>query len=96
MVEAAANHWPEGFKVFYPSSTAVIERPSNMTEYAMSKMAGELLCQDVNVNMKNVQVIMARLPRLPTDQTASFRPVEVADPIETMLPIIRHLHGVPT
>ena len=33
-------------------------------------------------------VTVSRLPRLPTDQTASVTPVDVADPIETMLPIV--------
>ncbi len=93
MVQAAARQTPERIRIFYPSSVAVVDRPANMTEYAMSKMAGEILCQDINANFSNVHVIVARLPRLPTDQTFSFQPVETADPVATMLPIIRHVQG---
>jgi MaoC like domain len=93
MVEAVARRTPEQTRIFYPSSVAVHDRPANMTEYAMSKMAGEILCQDINANFSNVHVVIGRLPRLPTDQTFSFQPVETADPVATMLPLIRHVQG---
>ena len=74
--------------LFYPSSVAVTERPKGMTEYAMAKSAGEALCADMNVSLAPMHVTVGRLPRLPTDQTASATAVETANPIETMLPFI--------
>jgi hypothetical protein len=81
--------------LFYPSSVSVIERPKGMTEYAMAKSAGEALCVDMNVSLAPMHVTVGRLPRLPTDQTASATAVETADPIETMLPFIREVQSWP-
>ena len=33
--------------MFYPSTVFVQDRPQEMTEYAMSKAAGEILCADI-------------------------------------------------
>lgn len=79
--------------IFYPSSVAVTERPRGMTEYAMAKAAGEVLCADMNVSLAPMRVIVRRLPRLPTDQTASITAVEAASPLETLLPIIRDVQS---
>ncbi|QPF90272.1 SDR family NAD(P)-dependent oxidoreductase [Bradyrhizobium commune] len=75
--------------VFYPSSSALDQRPDNMTEYAMSKAAGEILCQDLDRRMKNLRILTARLPRILTDQTASISDVESADALETLIPLVR-------
>jgi hypothetical protein len=40
-----------------------------------------------------VRVIVRRLPRLLTDQTATALPVDTADPLDTMLPIIREVQS---
>lgn len=84
---------PAGIAVFYPSSTAVEERPREMTEYAMAKAAGEILCADLNRFCPGIGIQVRRLPRLPTDQTSSLVPVKAADPIETILPIVRELQS---
>ena len=81
--------------LFYPSSIFVSEHPKGMTEYAMAKAAGEVLCADINACLAPARVTVSRLPRLPTDQTASITPAEVADPVETMLPIIREVQSWP-
>jgi len=81
--------------LFYPSSVAVTERPKGMTEYTMAKAAGEILCTDMNSCLGPSHVTVSRLPRLPTDQTASITPAESADPLETMLPIIREVQSWP-
>jgi hypothetical protein len=78
---------------FYPSSVYVTERPRGMTEYTMAKAAGEVLCADMNLSQAPLHVIVRRLPRLPTDQTASITAVETADPLETMLPIVREVQS---
>lgn len=80
--------------VFYPSSVAVGDRPADMTEYAMAKAAGEILCEDINRFMKGIRVVVSRLPRLPTDQTLSLIPGSYSDPLETILPIIREVQGI--
>jgi len=81
--------------VFYPSSVAVIERPRGMTEYSMAKTAGEVLCADLTKALAPMKITVSRLPRLPTDQTAVITPVETADPVETMLPIVREVQSWP-
>jgi NADP-dependent 3-hydroxy acid dehydrogenase YdfG len=78
--------------VFYPSSLAVEDHPRDMIEYSMAKAAGEILCSDMNRFMRDVHVVVKRLPRILTDQTATVMPVESSDPLDVMLPIIRELH----
>lgn len=90
---ALATHGAGDISVFYPSSVAVAERPAEVTEYAMAKAAGEILCEDINRYMKRVRVVVSRLPRLLTDQTLSVVPVKCAEPLEIILPIIREVQG---
>jgi acyl dehydratase/NAD(P)-dependent dehydrogenase (short-subunit alcohol dehydrogenase family) len=79
---------------FYPSSAYVETRPSGMTEYSMAKMAGELLCADLNRSYRrHLRIHVERLPRVLTDQTASLTPTETADPVATMLPVIRSVYS---
>jgi hypothetical protein len=80
---------------FYPSSVFVAERPEGMTEYSMAKAAGELLCAELNRSHAPLRVTVNRLPRLPTDQTASVVAVQVASPVDTMLPIVREVQSWP-
>ena len=90
MVQALRARQPS-LSVFYPSSVFVTDRPKGMTEYSMAKAAGELLCADINASLSPLRVTVKRLPRLPTDQTSSITVVETADPLETLLPIIREV-----
>ena len=77
---------------FYPSSVAVEDRPRDMTEYGMAKAAGEMLCADLNRFSRGLRVVVSRLPRLLTDQTATVTPVQSGDAMEAMLPAIRRMH----
>jgi acyl dehydratase/NAD(P)-dependent dehydrogenase (short-subunit alcohol dehydrogenase family) len=95
LVEAALSLRPEGVVAFYPSSQFVVDRPADMTEYAMSKAAAEVLCADIGRYLPGVRVVVERLPRLLTDQTASLDPTELEDPLSVMLPIIRRMHESP-
>ncbi|HMN70391.1 MAG TPA: SDR family NAD(P)-dependent oxidoreductase [Rhodoblastus sp.] len=81
----------KGEKLFacYPSSIFVEKRPKQMTEYAMAKAAGEVLCEDLMRNHAGLSIIAPRLPRTLTDQTATVPPVETADAVDVMLPHIR-------
>jgi NAD(P)-dependent dehydrogenase (short-subunit alcohol dehydrogenase family) len=76
---------------FYPSSVAVEARPEGMTEYAMAKAAGEVLCADLERFNERLRVVVERLPRMLTDQTASATPVKTATPVDTMLRIVRQV-----
>jgi acyl dehydratase len=82
-----------GISMFYPSSVYVTDRPAGMTEYSMAKAAGETLCADINQSWSPAKVLVRRLPRLPTDQTASVSQAEEADSVETMLPIVREVQS---
>ncbi len=74
--------------VFYPSSIAVTDRPKGMTEYAMAKMAGEILCADLEILYPHMGIRTERLPRITTDQTATVAAAEAADPIAVMHPLL--------
>ncbi len=88
-VEAAHRRRPEGISVFFPSSVAVEERPAHMTEYAMAKAAGEILCADLDPPARNIRTTFRRLPRLLTDQTATLQSIATPPALEILLPIIR-------
>ncbi len=80
---------PDGLALFYPSSVAVEKRPKGITEYAMAKAAGEILCADLAQSHRRLRIAAPRLPRIMTDQTATVPPVPAADPVETMLALLR-------
>jgi hypothetical protein len=81
--------------LFYPSSVFVAERPRGMLEYAMAKAAGETLCQEINAAWSPLRVTVDRLPRLPTDQTASLTETEFASPVDCLLPVVREVQSWP-
>jgi NAD(P)-dependent dehydrogenase (short-subunit alcohol dehydrogenase family)/acyl dehydratase len=93
LVEACAAMRPEGVRLFYPSTVYVEKRPAEMTEYAMAKAAGEVLCADLAKHLRNVQIITHRLPRVATDQTVSLLPMASASAKDVMLPIVREMHA---
>jgi hypothetical protein len=66
-----------------------------MLEYAMAKAAGERLCADLDASHASLRISVERLPRLPTDQTASIVPAEESSVLETMLPIVRKVQAWP-
>jgi NADP-dependent 3-hydroxy acid dehydrogenase YdfG len=90
LVQALLDSRPAGqpLTVLYPSSIFVTERPKRMTEYAMAKAAGEILCADLAKAHRNLKISMPRLPRILTDQTATVPPVPAADALEVMLPLL--------
>jgi acyl dehydratase/NAD(P)-dependent dehydrogenase (short-subunit alcohol dehydrogenase family) len=78
--------------VFYPSSIVLDERAAETPEYAAAKAAGEQICEDLRARFPTVTIHSSRLPRVLTDQTATIIPVEAADALDVMLPIIRELN----
>jgi hypothetical protein len=87
------SQFEKEISIFYPSSVYIDARPEGMTEYAMAKAAGEVLCADIQSFESPGQIIVRRLPRLPTDQTASLLKIETAEPISVILPIIREVYA---
>jgi short chain dehydrogenase/MaoC like domain len=71
-----SNLGGEEVLAFYPSSTALVDRPKGMTEYVMAKSAAEVLCSEIDRSMPRVRTLVRRLPRILTDQTATVTPVE--------------------
>lgn len=80
--------------VFYPSTVAIDEIPSNMGEYAAAKVAGELICDFIEKTISNISVHHPRLPRLATDQTVSLTPVDNKDPVAILREEIRLLWNI--
>lgn len=76
----------------FPSSTYVEELPVNLAEYAAAKMAGETLCAILKKTYPGIDISTPRLPRLTTDQTASFMPGDEQDPAPILLEHLRRLH----
>lgn len=91
LAQACLRLRPQGVRIFYPSSTAIDKRSGSMTEYTMAKSAGEILCADIARFMPGVEVLVRRLPGLPTDQTSSVTQGKLADPVQIVLPILREL-----
>jgi NAD(P)-dependent dehydrogenase (short-subunit alcohol dehydrogenase family) len=75
--------------LLYPSSVYVAERPRGMVEYAMAKAAAETLCSEMNMAWAPLRVAVVRLPRLPTDQTASVTEAALPSPVAFLLPAVR-------
>jgi hypothetical protein len=80
--------------LFYPSSVYVNNVPSNLGEYAAAKTAGEILCKYIKTTDAASRVNIARLPKLPTDQTLSvFGDEPEADPIEILIAYLKNGEG---
>jgi NAD(P)-dependent dehydrogenase (short-subunit alcohol dehydrogenase family) len=80
-------------RVFYPSSTAIDDGPAELTEYAAAKAAGEALCRQLDRANDGWRVVIRRLPRVSTDQTASILRVPALDPLDAVLPVVREMQG---
>ena len=74
--------------MFYPSTVAIDEGVSTTAEYAMAKMAGEILAKYLNEFMTNIHVVSRRLPRILTDQTATVGVASADNALDVMLPIV--------
>jgi NAD(P)-dependent dehydrogenase (short-subunit alcohol dehydrogenase family) len=75
--------------VLYPSTIFLEDRPKGMTEYVMAKAAAEMLCADLVRRAPGVALMVPRIPRVLTDQTATLPPLPTADPVAVMLPLLR-------
>ena len=74
--------------VFYPSTVAIDEGVSATAEYAMAKIAGEILARYLNEFMPGIHVLSRRLPRILTDQTATVGVASTDNALDVLLPIV--------
>lgn len=76
--------------VFYPSSSVINTPIPELLEYSDAKIRGEKLCQELN-RLKNISILVSRIPRTRTDQTMSLLKAKSENPEDVMLPIIREM-----
>ncbi len=79
--------------VLWPSSEAVDHDVPGLAEYATVKRRGEQRCADLGREHGHLTVATPRLPRLRTDQTASFLPIDYDDAPTTVLSALRAFSG---
>lgn len=79
--------------VLWPSTEAVEHDVPGLAEYAAVKRRGEERCAALAREHGHLTVATPRLPRLRTDQTASFLPVDYDDAPTTVLRVLRAFSG---
>lgn len=90
LLDAVVETGMSAVRILYPSSVAVDSFPSDMTEYAIAKQAGEALCEHYRQQAR-LDVRSYRLPRLFTDQTATLVAAPSSDTAAVALAIVREL-----
>lgn len=77
-----------GLRAFFPSTVFVDDPPEEFAEYVAAKAAGEALCAHLTKHAPGVTALTARLPRMPTDQTASLVRVPTTPAIDVIRPLV--------
>lgn len=77
--------------IFYPSTVAIDEDVPDLAEYIVAKTAGEAFCRLLGKARPGCRVIVERLPRLPTDQTATLQDIPGDEPLTVMLDVVRKM-----
>lgn len=88
-----AKEIPSGIKMFYPSTVFLDELPRDFAEYIAAKAAGEALCKYLERYIPGLTVLVRRLPRLPTDQTAGLIRQTTEDPLRVLLGVVNEMHA---
>jgi hypothetical protein len=70
--------------VYYPSTDFLDQPNRRFIEYVAAKAAGEEVCRILGAG-PGMRVVVERLPRLPTDQTASLLPQDSEEPFAVLL-----------
>jgi hypothetical protein len=89
VIDACSALSKEDLFVFYPSSDALNHPIKELVEYTAAKAAGESFCEMISRFNPRIKIVKNRLPRLPTDQTATLMKIGTADPAQVMLGICR-------
>jgi hypothetical protein len=79
---------------FYPSTIAIEAPLQELMEYSLAKIAGEALCAQLRNHLADLDIIVERLPRTQTDQTATVLAVDAEPPLNVMLPIVQSVQAV--
>jgi len=95
MVRMFARHQRETLSVFYPSTVFVGQPPMDFAEYAAAKKAGEALCESLKHEIPYLHVVVHRLSKLKTDQTASLLPQSLKSPLPEIERIVREMQTLP-
>ena len=81
-------------RVFYPSTVFLNQLPPAQLEYVAAKAAGETVCRLLARQHPRLGVLVSRLPRLSTDQTASLIGPPPQDGAEVMIEVVRRIHNL--
>ncbi|MEX1092948.1 MAG: SDR family NAD(P)-dependent oxidoreductase [Acidimicrobiia bacterium] len=92
VVESCLVESDPDLAVLYPSSIAVEGQLEGLIEYAAAKGAGEVCAEFMSASHPKLRVLAPRLPRLPTDQTASILPHKTEDPLQVLVPILQAMN----
>ncbi len=91
MIAAARQTVSGPLKVFYPSTIFIDEMPREFPEYMAAKSAGEAVCRYLSLHLPDLDVVVKRLPRLPTDQTSGLIKISTSDPVAELLAVVREM-----
>jgi len=93
-LRAARASGSHRLRVYYPSTVYAEQLPADMSEYVVSKLAGEALCRFLSHTEDGLEIFVSRLPRLATDQTVTLFGDRAGDPAPALLAELRRfLHG---
>jgi hypothetical protein len=81
-------------RLFYPSTVFLDEMPRDQGEYIAAKAAGEALCEHLNKHSDKLTVLVQRLPRLRTDQSAGLLSQGAQNPTPAVIDIVRAMNNL--
>ena len=96
VINSVKNSIETDLKVFYPSTVYIDEQLADFSEYISAKVAGEALCHQMTKHTKGLQVLVRRLPRVPTDQTVGLIRLAAAEPLPLMLEVVNEMQFTTT
>jgi hypothetical protein len=92
VADAVSDAGSSPLRVLYPSTVFVDDCPAEVVEYAAAKAAGEVAARAWAGSHPGTSVAIRRLPKMPTDQTATRSHDHGVDVVTTMLDVCRQMH----
>jgi NAD(P)-dependent dehydrogenase (short-subunit alcohol dehydrogenase family) len=74
----------------FPSTVYLEQAEAGFAEYCAAKAAGESLCRTLQLE-RGLRILVPRLERMRTDQTASVSGTSGADPLVSLVPVVRQV-----
>ena len=93
LIKLAQQKLPQNLTFFYPSSIAIEEKATDLTEYIMAKNAGEYLCEILRNKYIGLNILVERLPRMHSDQTLNLFQFPAASTFDVMYPLINEMNA---